>query len=474
MTSTLRSKAVQPPSIRKRGLRAVWTVAFLVVAVVLVGVVFAVLHPERMPAPVAVLVEDLTGANPRPVHLMRPPAAPLSALAQLGRQIFFDTSLSASGQQSCASCHSPEHAYGPPNALPVQPGGLHMTEQGVRPPPSLAYLYRQPPFSIGPDSGEADIPTPLGQTASQVNGLVHAAKVAGAQPATPAIVPQGGLFWDGRSSTLQAQASGPLMDPVEMANTSEAGVASKLAAARYSTMFKPLFGPNILRQPSLLVAEAMSAVSRYQIEDRAFHRFDSKYDAWLEGRAHLTAAELRGLRLFNDPAKANCGGCHLSQPGLDGLPPVFTDTQYEALGVPRNMAITANSNPSWFDQGLCGPYRTDLARQPEYCGMFLTPTLRNVAKRRVFFHNGVYHSLADVLKFYNYRDVRPSSIYPSEARGAVARYNDLPPSRRANVDVADAPFDRKFGAQPAMTDADMRDIIAFLQALNDGFGLPGS
>ncbi len=417
-------------------------------------------------------MEDLTGANPHPIRLMRPPFARLSALAQLGEQIFFDPSLSASGQQSCASCHSPEHAYGPPNALPVQVGGPHMTERGFRPPPSLAYLYREPPFSIGPDPGETDNPVPVGQAASQARGLSRAAKIAGAAPAAPAVVPQGGMFWDGRANTLQMQASGPMMDPVEMANTSETEVARKLAHARYSSLFKPLFGAVILERPSFLVSEAMSAVARYQIEDPSFHSFDSKYDAWLEGKARLSRAELRGLRLFNDQGKANCAGCHLSAPGADGLPPMFTDTQYEALGVPRNMAIPANKTLGSFDMGLCGPFRTDLAAQTQYCGMFLTPTLRNAATRRVFFHNGIYKSLERVLDFYAYRDTQPARVYPKGPHGAVAKYDDLPPRHQANIDVTDAPFNRKLGDRPAMADADKSDIVAFLKTLNDGYKPP--
>ena len=428
---------------------------------------FALVHPERTPAPVAGLVEDLTGANPHPVRLVLPPKAPLSALALLGRRIFFDASLSESGRQSCASCHSPEHAYGPPNAQPVQLGGPHMGDSGFRPPPSLAYLYRQQPFSIGPDVEETDTPTPINQTASSARGAARAVKVAGVAPAAPAIVPQGGLFWDGRSDTLQIQSLGPMMNAVEMGNSDVLEVARKLAHASYRNLFTPLFGNNIFDKPELLVSEAMSAVSRYQIEDVSFHAFDSKYDDWLQGEVRLTPAELRGLRLFNDPAKANCAGCHLSRVSPDGLPPLFTDTQYEALGVPRNPAIPANRDPRFFDLGLCGPFRTDLAKQTQYCGMFLTPTLRNSAKRAVYFHNGVYKSLRQVLYFYNRRDVDPEKIYPRDAKGAVRKYNDIPAVFRTNVDVADAPFDRKRGDRPAMTDPEIADIIAFLRTLND-------
>jgi cytochrome c peroxidase len=75
---------------------------------------FAVAYPADVPESIGLMVENLTGANPHPVVLQRPPVAPLSAMAQLGKQLFYDKSLSASGQQSCASCHSPEHSYGPP------------------------------------------------------------------------------------------------------------------------------------------------------------------------------------------------------------------------------------------------------------------------------------------------------------------------------------------------------------------------
>ena len=64
-------------------------------------------------------------------------------------------------------------------------------------------------------------------------------------------------------------------------------------------------------------------------------------------------------------------------------------------------ALAVNRDASHYDMGLCGPHRTDLARQTQYCGMFLTPTLRNSATRHAFFHNGVYHSLDQVLTFYN-------------------------------------------------------------------------
>ncbi|AJY10809.1 cytochrome-c peroxidase [Burkholderia dolosa] len=427
---------------------------------------FAIAFPARTPAAIGDVVADWTGANPHPVVLQRPAAQPLSAVAQLGRALFFDPALSASGKQSCASCHSPDHAYGPPNGLDVQPGGLTLAQHGYRPPPSLMYLYRQPNFSIGPDAGENDDAPTIAQQAASAAGVVKAQKVAGTS-AAPQLVPQGGLFWDGRADTLQQQAFGPLLNPVEMANASVDDVARKLAQSPHRARFEQLFGPRVFSTPQLAVSEAMFAIARYQVEDPSFHPYNSKYDRWLEGRARLTQAELRGLRLFNDPNKANCAGCHLSKPGADGLPPMFTDYQYEALGVPRNRLLAQNRNPAFYDLGVCGPFRDDLKDQTQYCGMFLTPTLRNAATRHVFFHNGVFHTLDQVMAFYNERSIAPQKFYPRGPDGKVDEYDDIPPKYRANVDVKDAPFDRKPGDTPAMTAQDIEDIEAFLGTLTD-------
>ncbi len=383
-------KTPRAPSPRKN---ALWCLAALLVGVT--GIcAWALAFPSQVPATVGEIVEDLTGANPNPVTLQRPAAVKLSAVAELGKKLFFDPTLSASGRQSCASCHSPGNAFGPPNKLSVQLGGPHMTLEGYRPPPSLMYLYRQPNFSIGPDAGEADVAPDLAQLASQAASTQKARKNAGAVPATPAMVPQGGLFWDGRVDTLQAQASVPMLNPVEMANTNMDDVSDKLQRTSYKGDFLKLFGPNIFRSKDLAISEAMFAIARYQVEEQSFHPYSSKYDYWLEGKARLSQAELHGLRLFNDPNKGNCAGCHLCKASADALPPMFTDYQYEALGVPRNNKLAANRNPGFFDMGICGPFRIDLKGQTQYCGMFLTPTLRNVATRHAFFHNGVYGSLA--------------------------------------------------------------------------------
>ncbi|HVE20523.1 MAG TPA: cytochrome c peroxidase [Acidocella sp.] len=412
------------------------------------------------------------GENPSPVQLVRPvPPAQFSIVAEVGRQIFFDTSLSGSGKLSCASCHDPANHYGPPTGSSIVYGGPDMHSPGVRAVPTLTYLSFQKNFYIGPDpAGDSDVMPALPQLAKAAQSAARTVKTAQSTAQSAAnIVPAGGLFWDGRADTLQQQAMGPLTSPYEMDGGSAQTIAAKLQAAPYASTLKQLFGDGIFSDPSIAVSEALFAVARYQIEDRDFHAYTSKYDYWLEGKARLNPAEMRGYILFNDPAKGDCGACHLDQPTPDHRPPQLTDTQYEALGVPRNPDIPANQDPHYYDLGLCGPYRTDLQTQTQYCGMFLTPTLRNTATRKVFFHNGAYHTLRDVVEFYNLRDVDPGKIYPTGPDGKVKKFNDLPKKYWANIDNTDPPLNRRLGDKPALTDAEVSDLVAFLKTLTDGY-----
>ncbi|MDR3371538.1 cytochrome c peroxidase [Rhodoferax sp.] len=392
----------------------------------------------------------------------------LSAIAQLGKKIFFDPSLSASGQVACATCHDPAQHYGPANTLSVQFGGPTLTATGIRQAPQITYAYRNPIFSIGPDTSTQENIN-VAQVAASSSSTTIPQKVAGGSASSTAMVPQGGLFLDGRVDTLQAQADGPLFNPAEMANTNVNDLVTKLAKSSYADDFKQIFGSNVFSNPQMLLSEAEGAIARFEFEDASFHAFNSKYDYYLAGKTQLTASELNGLKLFEDPAKGNCAACHLDKKTADGQPPMFTDFQYEALGVPRNSAIPANADPTFYDLGLCGPVRTDLTAQTNYCGMFRTPSLRNVSTRKVYFHNGIYKSLNDVMQFYMLRDITPEQFYSRDSNGSVLKFNDIPALYQANVDTTDAPFNRKPGDSPALSTSEIADVIAFLNTLTDGF-----
>jgi cytochrome c peroxidase len=100
--------------------------------------------------------------------------------------------------------------------------------------------------------------------------------------------------------------------------------------------------------------------------------------------------------------------------------------------------------------------------------LFRTPSLRNAATRRVFFHNGVFHRLDDVVRFYAERDTRPREWYPRGPGGVTLKFDDLPPQYRGNVERL-APLDRRAGDSPALSEADIKDIVAFLNTLTDGY-----
>jgi cytochrome c peroxidase len=360
----------------------------------------------------------------------------------LGQRLFFDPSLSGSGKLACASCHSPAHAFGPPNALAVQLGGPDMRAPGNRAVPTLLYSQAVPAF----------------------NEHYHESEDEGDESVDAG--PTGGLMWDGRADRLSAQAAIPLLSSFEMDST-PVRVAAAVRAAPYADEFRAVFGSRVMSDDRAVFDAVLEALGTYEESPSVFAPYTSKYDAYLAGRATLTEAELRGLRLFEDERKGNCASCHASGRGKDGSPPLFTDFGLIALGVPRNRALVANHDPDFFDLGACGPWRTDLAGRGEFCGLFRTPTLRNVATRRTFFHNGIYHSLEEVLHFYVERDTHPERFYPVVA-GRVHKFDDLPERYWDNLNT-DAPFERRLGDAPALDENEIRDVIAFLGTLTDGY-----
>jgi cytochrome c peroxidase len=366
------------------------------------------------------------------------PAA--AALTAIGRDLFSDPALSASGKISCASCHDPKHEFGPPNVAPVQRGGGDGGSFGVRAVPSLKYTQNVPPFTEHFIDDEGDDSIDQG--------------------------PAGGRTWDGRSQSFHDQARLPLFSPFEMANTDAVAVVRKVQA-RYAASFRATFGKRVFDDAALAFKGILMALEAYQQSPAEFYPYSSQYDAWLRHETSLSPQELRGLAAFNDPGKGNCARCHPSAMRKGALP-AFTDFGFAAIGAPRNSNIPANADPRYYDLGLCGPLRADLRERHEYCGLFRTPTLRNVAMRPVFFHNGVLHSLSDAVRFYAQRDTQPQQWYPRGGEGSTLKFDDLPSAYVDNLD-RQAPFDRGPGEIPALSDADIEDIVVFLKTLSDGF-----
>ena len=356
-----------------------------------------------------------------------------STASVVGAKIFADTSLSASGKQSCQTCHDFSSGTSAPNALSVQAGGVNLEQSGVRNTPSITYMRSEFAFRIDPDDG-----------------------------------PEGGFFWDGRESTLAMQATEPFTNPREMAMADHASVVARLRVASYADEFKSVYGANAFDDVETAYTHMTEAIAAFETEDKRFEPFTSKFDEVQRGKATYTAAEARGFALFTDGSKGNCSACHPSDVGDFGALPIFTDRTYDNLGVPRNTEIPANADPAYYDLGLCNNAAIKTSN-PEVCGAFKVPSLRNVALRHSFFHNGRFHTLKDAITFYVQRDTNPEKWYPRKPDGTYDKFNDLPQEYRKNVNQEEVPYNRHQGDQPALSDAEVDDVIAFLGTLSDGF-----
>ncbi|MEJ7137397.1 cytochrome-c peroxidase [Amphibiibacter pelophylacis] len=398
------------------------------------------LAPPPLPdsRPETLLLRQWVGqAPPRPEK----PAA-MSEAARLGALIFVDRSLSASGRQSCASCHEASLGFSSPFDDATAPGGSDMMASGTRVPQPLRYaaLNPEPQFTVE-ETPEAD------------GGGLEAA---------------GGFFWDGRASSLQDQAQQPFLAANEMANRNASEVLARLVKTPYYARLQALYGASSMADPDQALASVGQALMQFQLESPSFAPFSSRFDDYLRGSAQLTPAQQRGLMLFNNPAKGNCIACHTSVPSANRPLPLFTDFTYDALGVPRNPQIAANRNPAHFDLGLCDAHPPSAGSVMNgLCGAFKVPSLRNVAVRRHFFHNGRFDNLRTVLEFYVQRDTHPERWYPRDAAGKIQLFDDLPAPYKANVNRTEVPYNRKPGQAPALDAHEIDDLLSFLSTLTD-------
>lgn len=417
-------------ALRRRSARAPQRALGLCLVAMLLGPMQAFAQPVAAPPPL-----QASGGN----------ALPLSRLEDLGRQIFNDRNLSEPRGTACADCHVPARGFAGNNgsrigvALGSKPDSL-----GGRNAMSNAYTAFIPPFSFRVKDGDVD--------------------------------PVGGLFWDGRANTPAQQALGPLLNPLEMNNANVAAVVRKIAAAPYAQQFRDEFGANILRTPDAAFAKVGEAIAAFE-RTPALQAFSSKYDQVIQGRAQFSAREANGMKVFMDPNKGNCASCHLMNPNSSNpRDSMFSDWAHYNTGIPRNSEIPRNANPSFFDLGLCGPDRTKPALDANvpagvtierFCGAFRMVTLRNVAERPAWMHNGFFKNLRDVVSFYATRNSDPKRWY-----GPAGVPNDVPLAYRGNVVSDRVPFNRPANAGPALTEREIDDVVAFLRTLSDAPAAP--
>ena len=186
-------------------------------------------------------------------------------------------------------------------------------------------------------------------------------------------------FWDGRAPSLEEQAKGPIANPVEMAHSLDGVVKRLQADARYRELFKQAWGTDQITID--MVAKSIASFERTVIAGNSpFDRFYFGHD-----KKALSPAAQRGFKLFSDPRKANCAVCHT----IGKTEALFTDNKFHNLG------IGADTRGNLNDVG-----RFAVTKQDADMGCFKTPTLRNLAHRAPFMHDGSFPTVKDALAHY--------------------------------------------------------------------------
>jgi cytochrome c peroxidase len=358
----------------------------------------------------------------------------LSLKAQLGQKLFFDTNLSTPPGQSCASCHDPKTAFTDPDKnLPTSQGVLPQLKGGRNTPTALYAAF-----------------TPRFGCETQKDNTLFCT---------------GGLFLDGRAATLEDQAKGPFLNPLEMANPNPATVVNKVKKANYAKLFERVYGKMAFDNIHTAYNNTAEAIATFE-RTPLFRPFTSKYDYFLAGKAKFTDQEKRGRVLFEEPDKGNCAACHPSRPAEDGTPPLFTDFSYDNLGVPQNpdnpfyqLPHQLNLEGSHFiDLGL-GKFVNDTGQN----GKFKVPTLRNIAVTAPYTHNGYFKTLRGVVEFYSNRDIKSVCKKQKVTETTALKQNCWPtPEVRDNMNFEEL-------GEINLSNQEINDIVAFLRTLTDNY-----
>ena len=371
-------------------------------------------------------------------------ASSLTPRERLGLNLFFDGNLSEPPGTACASCHDPRRGFtGNNNTMIGVAMGSRSDQFGMRDAPTLMYLA----------------------TVKRFGSMVSEGKR----------VPSGGHFWDGRADTLEEQARQPLFNPAEMNNTEVSALIAKVAKAAYADAFRKEWGDAVFGNPETALDAVAASIAAFE-RTRVFQPFTSKFDHVMRGQATFTEREQRGLNLFVQPQKGNCAHCHsVDAASREPSKSLFTDFSYRALGLPRSARIPKNADPAFFDLGLCQrvpvsvsglpvPTARPPVTNPAHCGLFKTPTLRNIAITAPYMHNGFFDTLRDAVAFYATRDTHPARWFP-----AGVKFDDLPARYHANVDVDTPPYQRRPRQGPQLSNSEIDDIVEFLYTLTDGY-----
>ena len=343
----------------------------------------------------------------------------ISQKETLGQVLFSDKNLSKNRTQSCATCHNPnagfaddrENGIGKMASL-----GDDNKSLGDRQAPTASYAKFSPDFHFD-EKKQKYI---------------------------------GGQFWDGRAKTLEEQAGGPPLNPIEMGMGSKKEVVDRIKEnAYYVQTFKELFGEDVFKDDEKAYDAMTSAIATFE-RSNEFSSFDSKYDRYLKGEYDLTPLEDLGKSIFFSNNNNSCATCHVLK-GEDKAGETFTNYEYHNIGTPANKTLRAKNGVKEIDKGLlANPNVKDVAQN----GKHKVPTLRNVAVTAPYMHNGVFKDLKTVIEFYDKYNNKDRNINPETKK----TWDD------AEVKETIALKELKANA---LTDRKVEALVAFMKLLTD-------
>jgi cytochrome c peroxidase len=342
-----------------------------------------------------------------------------TSAAELGRLLFWDPVLSGNKDVACATCHHPDFGYADGRDLSLGTGAVGLGPARTdRSNGQIPVVKRNAPTVLNTAFNGLDQGRRRRRRTS--GGATEATPASGS--VDPARAP---MLWDSRIRSLEAQALEPLKTREEMrgdayseATAIDSVVARLLRNPEYVAFFKSVFGSSTTIDAQQL-GQAIAAFERTLVA------MNSPFDRFRAGDASaLTDQQQRGMAAFD---RAGCDRCHEGR--------MFSDFDLHAEGVRENPKLTQP------DAGA-GRFR------------FRTPTLRNVAMTAPYMHNGMLRTLEDVLRFYdNGRSENPNV---SSER-----------TDRRSRDEGTARVAGGFRRVRDMSDEEMDDIVAFLEALTD-------
>lgn len=323
-----------------------------------------------------------------------PPANPqTTAKISLGKVLFWEEQLSLTGTVACGTCHRPTAGGTDPRSVPgrtMHPGADGsfgtaddvLASAGVPAHGNDGHYQYSSRFGFRPQVGGRKSPSMINAAYSPLLFWDGRAGPTFSDPITSQVLIQNG-------GALENQALPPILDLSEMGHTggTVAQIPARLDGVRplalaaqipaaldawinarsYPELFAEVFGST-----EITPARIALALASYQ---RSLFSNQTPFDAELGGTPSLTAAELRGRQLFNGN---DCNGCHVGN--------LLSDNQFHYIGV----------RPTAEDPG-----RFAQTGNPADQGRFRTPSLRNVAQRAPYFHNGGFDTLEEVVDFYN-------------------------------------------------------------------------